>query len=388
MDRAMKQYFRVVKLNFLLGMVIFINSEVYAIPLSELTRLEGARDNALTGYGLVVGLNGSGDSRRSEATVQSIANALRKFGVSVSERDLASRNVAAVMVTAVLPPFSEIGNRIDAVVSSMGDARSLSGGTLLLTPLNAVNGQPLATAQGPLTVGGYAYEQFGNSIQKNHPTAGMVLGGVLIEHATHDEVLRSDNSFALLLLNPDFRTATSIVDEINSSGLGSAEIIHAGKVKVTLSQFSQGGPFAAIGNIQNLGVIPTGPARIVINERTGTVVSGGDVRIDDVTVTHGNMRVTIKTDYQVSQPTSVLLYDQWALSGASTADQSGRTVVVPDTAIDVNEEQGGKVNLANGSTVSDLIAALNDLDLSTRDIITVLQAINRAGALHGELVVQ
>ncbi|WP_411993495.1 flagellar basal body P-ring protein FlgI [Agarivorans sp. DSG3-1] len=358
------------------------------IKIGSLARVEGVRDNVLAGYGIVIGLSGTGDSRRSQATLQSVANALQKFGVSVSPKDLSSRNVAAVMVTATIPAFSEKGNRIDVNVSSIGDSRSLVGGTLLLMPLKAVNGRVVAIAQGSVSVGGYTFDSNGNKVQKNHPTAGVVPKGAVVEYATDDQVISSDGSFTLLLKEPNFHTASKIVDAINSKDSSlHAETLHAGRVRVDLGQAPRNLAFRKIGEVQELSIIPETAARIVINERTGTIVAGGTVKIDNVTITHGDLKIRIQTDYLVSQPNSVLRYDRWGLPGEDS-NSNARTVVVPDTDIKVEEAGNGGVTLDQGATVSDLISALNDMKLSTRDIITILQSINRAGALHGELVVQ
>lgn len=360
------------------------------IKVGALTRVEGVRDNELVGYGIVVGLSGTGDSRRSQATLQSVANTLQKFGVSVSAGELSSRNVAAVMATATIPAFSEKGNRIDVKVSSIGDSRSLVGGTLLLTPLNAVNGKVIAVAQGSVSVGGYSFDASGNKVQKNHPTSGIVPKGAVVEYSTTDTVIQKDGSFTLLLKEPDFNMSSKIADAINAKFHSViAEAVHAGKIHVFLGQNSGSGAYRKIGQIQNLAVVPETIARIVINERTGTIVAGGSVQIDNVTITHGDLKIRIDTDYLVSQPDSVLLYDRWSIpAGGSGGNRNVRTTVVPDTNIQVKESGNKGVTLVQGARVSDLISALNDMKLSTRDIITILQSISRAGALHGELIVE
>ncbi|WP_238124729.1 flagellar basal body P-ring protein FlgI [Vibrio cincinnatiensis] len=360
------------------------------IKVGALTRVEGVRDNELVGYGIVVGLSGTGDSRRSQATLQSVANTLQKFGVSVSASELSSRNVAAVMVTATIPAFSEKGNRIDVKVSSIGDSRSLVGGTLLLTPLNTVNGKVIAVAQGAVSVGGYSFDAFGNKVQKNHPTSGIVSKGAVVEYSTTDTVIQTDGSFTLLLKEPDFNMSSKISDTINTRFKSvTAEAIHAGKIRILLGQNSGASAYRKIGQIQNLTVVPETIARIVINERTGTIVAGGTVQIDNVTITHGDLKIRIDTNYLVSQPNSVLLYDRWNIPVEGDRNNGNiRTTVVPDTNIQVQESGNKGVTLGQGARVSDLISALNDMKLSTRDIITILQSISRAGALHGELIVE
>ncbi|EJI1278681.1 flagellar basal body P-ring protein FlgI [Vibrio vulnificus] len=361
------------------------------IKVSALTRVEGVRDNELIGYGVVIGLSGTGDSRRSHATLQSVANTLQKFGVSVSSKEISSRNVAAVVVTATIPAFSEQGNRIDVNVSSIGDSRSLVGGTLLLTPLKAVNGQIIALAQGSVSVGGYRFDSYGNKVQKNHPTVGVVPKGAVVEYSTTDNVIKSDGSFNLILKDPDFNLAGKIVDVINGSNNNvRAQTVHAGKVRVSLGDKNRSDAYRLIGTIQGLSVVPEVMARIVINERTGTIVAGGGVMIDDVTITHGDIKIRIDTDYLVSQPDSLLVYDRGVLpiTGSAGNNENIRTTVVPDTKIVVDEFGKKGVSLAQGANVSDLISALNEINLSTRDIISILQSISRAGALHGELIVQ
>jgi len=373
---------------FLLLLSCSINSQASSVKISDLTRIDGIRDNALVGYGIVMGLNGSGDSRRSKATLQSVANALLKFGVFVDINELSSRNVAAVMVTATLPAFSEIGNKLDVNIASIGDARSLTGGTLLLTPLNAVNGELVALSQGPVSVGGYTVEAFGNKVQKNHPTVGIIPQGAVVERATNDQFLAKDGSLKIIIKEPSFNTANQIVKKISSVYPDlQVTALHAGKIKIVpVTPFLD--PVAFLASIQELKISPVTASRIVINERTGTVVAGGLVQIDDVTITHGSLKIQVKTRYQVSQPDSVVLGGGWIVPGAPSANENVRTVVVPETDIIVDEQGGNLVDLRGGATVSDLISALNSMRMSTRDIITILQAINRAGALHGELIIQ
>lgn len=381
---------QIIAVLLLLFGVMFDAHAFSGIKVGALTRVEGVRDNELVGYGIVIGLSGTGDSRRSQATLQSVANTLQKFGVSVSINEISSRNVAAVMVTATIPAFSEKGNRIDVNVSSIGDSRSLVGGTLLLTPLKAVNGKVIAIAQGSVSIGGYSFDAFGNKVQKNHPTAGIVPRGAVVEYSTTDTVINPDGSFTLLLKEPDFNLASKIADAINYRDPSvAAEALHAGKVRVSLGKNTGSDAFRKIGQVQNLTVVPETAARIVINERTGTIVAGGSVQIDNVTITHGDLKIRIETDYLVSQPDSVLLYDRWGGSvNGGTNNENIRSIVVPDTNIQVEDSGNKGVTLAQGAKVSDLISALNEMKLSTRDIITILQSISRAGALHGELIVQ
>jgi flagellar P-ring protein FlgI len=358
-----------------------------SVRISELTRLDGARDNSLVGYGIVIGLNGTGDTQRSRATMQSVANTLQKFGVFVDAKDISSRNVSVAMVTATLPPFSENGSKLDVTVSSIGDARSIAGGTLLLTPLKAANGEVIALAQGELSVGGYAYQANGNSVQKNHPTVGSIPAGAIVERATKDQVIDSQGNFSLLLKEPDFRTAERISDAINSRYSDVfAQVVHAGKILISTNSSSQSTSYRRIASIQDIMINPVTSGRVVVNERTGTIVAGGDVVIDNVTISHGNLRLSVTTRYDVSQPNAgITINDSSFVNGSDTA---ARTVVVPETNITVNEDMSSVAKSRAGTTVSDLISTLNKMKMTTRDIITILQSLSRAGALHGDLIIQ
>lgn len=352
------------------------------VRVKDLVRVDGMRDNALAGYGLVVGLAGTGDSARSRATTQSVANALVKFGTSVPALELNTRNVAAVFVTATLPPFANIGDKLDVTVSSLGDARSLSGGTLLMTPLEGPNGKVFALAQGALSVGGYRYDAFGNLVQKNHPNVARVPQGATVESNALSSVVTPGGSLHLLLHAPDFTTASRIAEalasEFGEQRLGtmiSAE--GPDRIVFRLSEAERLDFVGVVRRIEEVLVAPDRVARVVVNERTGTVVTGGDIRIDAVTVAQGDLKVRIETDYLVSQPTLV-----------SRPGSSIGTAVVPETRIRATEASPGVVSLPQGAPVADLVQALAKVKATPRDIITVLQAIHRAGALHAELVVQ
>ncbi|MET4674928.1 MULTISPECIES: flagellar basal body P-ring protein FlgI [unclassified Luteibacter] len=348
------------------------------VRLKEIARAEGVQDNALIGYGLVVGLSGSGDSSRNHATLQSVGNTLSHFGINVTPEDLNSRNVAAVMVTATLPAFAEPGQKLDASVASIGDARSLSGGTLLLAPLDGPDGQVYALAQGAISTGGYKVQAFGSSEQKNHPTAGNVPEGATVQRAAPLGALGAGGTVNVILIQPDFTTANRVAQAIRRALPGvEANPAHAGKVVVNFGN----GSSSAVQNIsalENVMVEPDQVARVVVNERTGTVVSGGDVRLASVTISQGDLRVSIKTDYLVSQPEGVYV----------DPGRNVRTAVVPESRIRVGEDDARMVNLRNGATVADLIGALRSIHLSTRDVISVLQSIKAAGALRGELLIQ
>jgi flagellar P-ring protein precursor FlgI len=347
------------------------------VRIKEIARVAGARDNPLTGYGLVFGLSGSGDSARNRATVQSVANTLRNFGVNVNEADLASRNVAAVLVTAKLPAFAEPGQLIDVQVASAGDARSLTGGTLMLAPLSGPDGQIYAIAQGAISVGGYQFEGITASVQKNHPTVGWISSGASIERASPLRVASNGQSLSIVLNNADFTNATRIADVIRTTTPdATVRADHAGKV--TVEYPSALDMVAEVSRLENLSVEQQRLARVVVNERTGTIVAGGDVRIGQVSISHGELRVDIRTDYSVSQPAS-------GFYGSTNAIQS---VVVPSTNIQTREGDAPLVKINEGATVADLVSSLRAIKLSTRDVIAVLQSIKAAGALDGELIIQ
>jgi len=354
------------------------NQSFVGVRLKEIARAEGVQDNALIGYGLVVGLAGSGDTTRNHATLQSVANTLSHFGVNVSTEDLNSRNVAAVMVTAMLPAFAEPGQKLDVSVASVGDARSLSGGTLLLAPLDGPDGQIYALAQGSISVGGYKVQSYGSVEQKNHPTAGLVPEGATVQREAPLGTLGSGGTINLILYQPDFTTATRVAQAVQSALPGVAAVAaHAGKVVVHFNQPANNA-VQNIAALENVMVQPDQVARVVVNERTGTVVAGGDVQLASVTISQGDLRVSIKTDYIVSQPEGVFV----------EPSRNIRTAVVPQTRIKVNEDDARMVKLPTGATVADLISALRAIHLSTRDVITVLQSIKAAGALRGELLIQ
>lgn len=346
--------------------------------IKDVARIAGVRENPLTGYGLVFGLSGSGDSARNRATVQSIANTLRNFGVNVAEADIAGRNVAAVIVTARLPAFAEPGQTIDVQVSSSGDARSLSGGTLMQTPLLGPDGRLYALAQGALLSGAYQFEGETASVQKNHPTVGRIPAGATVEQASPLRVTGGGHSLSILLNEPDFTNAGRIAAAIRAAvPEASVRAEHAGKVVVDYAS-PPASIVTEIARIENLRVDQQRRARVVVNERTGTVVAGGDVRLGAVSISHGDLKVEIRTDYTVSQPGGVLVRP-----GAGIG-----TAVVPQTAIRVAEGDAPLVRIPEGASVGDLVSTLRAIHLGTRDVIAVLQSIKAAGALDGELIIQ
>jgi flagellar P-ring protein precursor FlgI len=349
------------------------------VRIKDLARFEGTRDDAILGYGLVVGLPGTGDSQRNLATLQSVSNMLREFGLQVPPIAVSSRNVAAVMVTAALPGTLRLGDRLDASVSSIGDARSLAGGTLLHTPLIGSDRNIYATAQGALAVGGYRFEQNGNVEQKNFPTSGTVVDGAVAERVVAPSLARPDGSLDLILNEPDYTTATRVAARINAAlSNTSASALESGRIRLRVDDSSQAGIVRLIAAVESLSVEPDFRARVVVNERTGTIVSGGNVWLSAVTVTQGDIKVSITEDYIVSQP-----YGGFIRPGPDI-----RTAIVPQTRVRVQESQTEAINLRQGATIADLVNALRAVKATSREVIAVLQGIKRAGALHAELIVQ
>lgn len=349
------------------------------VRLKDLARIDGVRDNMLVGYGIVTGLSGTGDSSKSVATLQSIANALEQFGVNVAVSELSPRNVAGVMVVATLPAFAHPGDKLEVNVSSVGDARSLAGGTLLMMPLYGPDKEVYALAQGPLAVGGYRYGLNGNIIQRNLPTSATISEGAIVERNVSAQILKPGDQIDVLLADPDYTTASRVVAAVNANIGGQvAHAVDAGRIAVTVPGGDQGGLVGFVARVEDTIVEPDQRARVVVNERTGTVVAGGDVRIAAVTVTHGNLQVSISTDYLVSQPDGV-----YYRPGPGIA-----TAVVPQTRVQAQEDNINVVTLPSGTSVADLVGALNRIKTNTRDVIAVLQSIKAAGALHAELILQ
>jgi len=347
------------------------------VRIKDIGRFGGWRDNMLVGYGVATGLAGTGDSSRSRSTRQSIANVLSQFDVVIPPDQVQSRNVAVVMITATLPPFARNGDRLDVTVTSMGDARSLLGGVLLMTPLKGPDGRIYALAQGALSVGGYKYDLNGNVVQKNHPTVGVIPGGASVEVAVGSEMMQG-GQLEFVLTDPDYTTANRIAASVNTGLSGALAVASdAATVKITVPEGLRQNLVGFITRVESLSVQPDRRARVVVNERTGTVVAGGDVTISRVTVSHGDLRVSVVTDYLVSQPLLV------RATGAGV-----RTEVVPQTRIGVTESGGEAVQLGVGSTVADLVQALNRIKASPRDMIAILQGIKAAGALRAELIIQ
>jgi flagellar P-ring protein precursor FlgI len=343
-----------------------------AVRIKDIADVRGVRSNQLVGYGLVVGLDDTGDSKKALFTVQSLASMLEKMGITVDNEDIRVSNVAAVMVTAELPAFARSGGRIDALVSSIGDAESLAGGTLLLTPLKAVNGQIYAAAQGPVNTGGFSANGTAGSVQKNFPTVGRVINGALIEREIELD-FNQRNALTLNLHNPDFTTASRVVDAINALFYDQiAAAADAGTVQLAVPAAYTENVVELMAMIEKLEVKPDAVARVVINERTGTVVMGESVRISTIAIAHGNLSIVIKESALVSQPQPF---------------GEGQTVAVPDTELQVTEDDKQLMLVPAGASIGEVVRALNALGVTPRDLIAIFQAIKAAGALQAELEV-
>jgi flagellar P-ring protein precursor FlgI len=347
------------------------------VPLSGLGRFDGWRENALIGYGLVTGLAGSGDTRRNVVTRQALRNVLSRLGTSVSEEDISSRNVAVVIVVARLPASANVGDRIDATVSSIGDARSLAGGTLLMTPLLAPDQRTYALAQGPILAGGHSFEADLNREQRNYPTSAVLQGGATVEAPVDAQILQANGELGFLLSDPNYATAERIAVGINARfGPQTAWVRGADEVRIRFAgEPSRLAPFVA--EIEGLMVEPSRSPRIVINERTGTVVAGGNVMISSVVISQGDIRVTVTANNQASQPSFI--------AGFAT---DVRSLVVTNTRLDVEEGRGDAVLHFPNTSVADLVQGLGQARVGTRRMIGILQAIKAAGALHADIIVQ
>lgn len=348
--------------------------ETHKVLIRDVATVEGVRENSLIGYGLVVGLKGTGDKQQTYFTVQTLASVLARMGVQIPAAVLQStvqvKNVAAVFVTASLPPFSRPGIHLDVMVSSIGDARSLEGGTLLLTPLYAADGQVFAAAQGALVVGGYTAGSAANSRQVNHPTVARVPGGALVERDSSLSLAGLDH-LSLLLSDANFSTAEQVAAVINREWSKSmATVIDSRRIEIKLPG-SASVP-ALLARLENLEIEVRRRAKVVVNERTGTVVLGKDVHLGAVSILHGNFTIEVTTAYAVSQPNPMA---------------TGQTEVVPETKVKANDAPARNIELSEGASVEQLVTRLQAIGATARDVISILQAIKAAGALEAELEV-
>ena len=344
--------------------------EAHKLLIRDIASVEGIRENSLVGYGLVVGLKGTGDRQQTYFTVQTLASILARMGVQIPTSSVRVNNIAAVFVTANLPPFARPGMRVDVMVSSSGDARSLEGGLLLLTPLYAADGQVFAAAQGPLVVGGYAVGGAGAAKQMNHPTVGRVPGGALVERDNSVDLTKLDH-LSLLLNEPNFSTATEMANVINGAWSSKiATVVDSRRVEIEVAGTRPASVPALMTRIENLEVEVRRPAKVVVNERTGTVVLGKDVHLGAVSILHGNFSIEVTTAYNVSQPNPV---------------SNGTTEVTPQKKITANDAPARNVELEEGADVEQLVTRLQAIGATARDVVSILQAIKAAGALEAEL---
>ncbi len=346
-----------------------------AARLKELVSIEGVRDNQLVGYGLVVGLNGTGDRQQTVFSIQSLLNLLQKMGVNVPPGAIQVANTAAAMVTADLPPFAQPGVRIDVTVSAIGDARSLQGGILVLTSLRGIDGQVYSTAQGPVVTGGFTASRGGTGKTLNHPTTGRIPSGGIIEHVAPS--VEPDKRVRLQLRLADFSTAARISEVVNKhfESAGAAPIAHADNaalINIAVPPAFMGRTTEFIAELEKLQVEADRPARVVINERTGTIIMGKEVKVSPVAIMHGNLNVEIQTTFQVSQPAPL---------------SQGSTEVVPQVGVGIKEEKARNLVLKQGATVEELVRALGSIGSTPRDIIAILQGLQTAGALEAEVEV-
>ena len=341
------------------------------LAIRDLASIEGVRENPLIGYGMVVGLAGTGDRRQTMFSTQTLANILQKMGVQIPAGSVSVKNVAAVFVTASLPPFARPGTQIDVTVSSIGDATTLEGGTLLLAPLYAADGLVYAEAQGAVTLGGYTAGKAGtNSKQVNHPTAGRIPNGGLVERDVSID-LRKLERISLLVRDPDFRLTSEMAAAINQEvGRPMATAVDSGRVE--LQHVPSNGISELMARLLSLKVEIHPRARVVVSERTGTIVMGRDVRLSAVSILHGDLSIEIATDYQVSQPAPF---------------SNGQTAVVPDTQLEAKDDKTKRIELGEGASVEQLVNGLQAIGATARDVVAILQAIKAAGALEADLEV-
>jgi flagellar P-ring protein precursor FlgI len=346
--------------------------QAFGVRIKDIADIKGVRQNQLVGYGLVVGLNGTGDSDNAVFTIQSMASMLEKMGVTVTSEDIEVDNVAAVMVTTDLPAFARLGSRIDVLVSSIGDAENLQGGTLLFTPLKAADGQVYAVAQGPISTGGFVVgSDSGSGVQKNFPTVGRVVNGALIEKEIPNN-FNQKQSLTLTLHSPDFTTSSRVARAINIAFYDQIARSHdAGTIEVNVPGKYMGNVVALVTMIESLGVTPDTVSKVIINERTGTVIMGENVRISTVAIAHGNLSIEIKEDSNVSQPLPF--------------SRRGETVVTPESQVQVQEGNNPIFLVNSGVSIAAVVKALNALGVSPRDLISIFQALKAAGALQAEL---
>ena len=341
------------------------------VQLRDVTEIEGVRDNQLVGYGLVVGLRGTGDRQQTFFTVQTLANAMKRMGVQIAPGQVVVKNVAAVFITATLPPFSRPGMKLDITVSSVGDAKSLEGGVLLMTSLRGPDGQVYAEAQGPLALGGYSEGAVGNLRAVNHPTVGRIPEGAIVERESQVDLSRF-TTVSLLLRSPDFTAARDMAEAINQEFRHTvATTLDNRAVRIDVAESGMTSVPLLISRVQGLSIHFHSPAKVILNERTGTIVMGGNVTLSPVSVLHGSLSIEVETTYTVSQP---LPYTS-----------GGTTQPIANTAVAVKDLPAQSIRLENGANVDDLIRGLHAIGATSHDIVAILQAIKASGGLQADL---
>ncbi len=367
MDNGMRKLVLIIALLLTLG----IAELGQCARLKDIADVEGVRGNQLLGYGIVVGLNGTGDGK-VDFTLKSMSNMLEKMGIRTDPILIKVKNVASVMVTSELPPFARPGSKVNITISSMGDAKSLQGGILLITPLKGGDGNTYAVAQGPIDLGGFAVSGGGDSAQKNHPTVGTIPQGALVERAIPFDLFQS-NKIRIVLRSPDFTTMTRVVAALNRRiGKPAAVAIDSAAVEVPIDPEARGNPVGLIAALEQVEIEQDLGARIIVNERTGTIIMGEKVTINKVALAHGNLNISIRTENEIVQPN--------ALAGGQTAE-------VSNVDINVGEEVESLRIVGGEVTLGDLVKALNAIGATPRDLIAIFTALKAAGALNAELVV-
>ncbi len=363
-------------LCYVLLLFVFVPAHAAAptrtVMLRDIADVEGVRENQLVGYGLIAGLHGTGDRQQTFFTVQTLANAMQRLGVQINPGQVVVKNIAAVFVTATLPAFASPGMKIDLTISSVGDARSLEGGVLLLTALHGPDGQVYAEAQGPLVLGGYTEGAAGNVRQVNLPTTGRIPNGAIIERSVSVD-LSQLQTVSLLLRNSDFTAARDAADAINQSlGRPVATALDSRRITIDVAASGESSVPLLISRVQNLAINFHEPARVIVNERTGTIVLGGDVKLSPVSLLQGSLTIEVATTIAVSQPGPL---------------SNGTTAVVPETTLAVKDSPAQSIRLDNGADVNELIRGLHAIGATSHDIVAILQAIKAAGGLQADLEV-
>jgi len=360
-------------LTALLVLALLLAQPADAARLKDIADVEGVRPNQLYGYGVVIGLNGTGDGNSIDYTTQSVSNLLEKMGLRVPPDKIKSKNVASVIVTADLPPFVRPGTKLDITLSSMGDAKSLQGGMLLFSPLRGADGNVYAVAQGGVTVGGFSVEGGGDQAQKNHPTVATIAEGATVERSVPFDLFQSKR-VRIVLREPDFTTVSRVVAEINRDlGKPLAVAIDGAAVEIPLLAEHSRDPVSFLSHLENLQVVQDMGAKVVVNERTGTIIMGESVTLGRIALAHGNLSIAIRSETQVSQPEAL--------------SQQGQTQQVTNTDVTVGEEKRGLAIVGGQVTLGEVVNALNALGATPRDLISIFTAMKRAGALNAELVV-